>query len=65
MPREIKEKLERAGVSPSKVMKEALIEVAREIELKELEKEIEKFDEILSRIPIEKVVESIRKDRER
>ena len=65
VPREIKEKLEKAGVSPSKIMKEALMEVAREIELKELEKEIEKFDEVLNKIPIERVVESIREDRER
>ena len=60
VPREVKEKLEKAGVSPSKVMKEALMEVAKEIELKELEKEIERFDEILSKIPIERVVKSMR-----
>ena len=65
VPREVKEKLEKAGVSPSKVMKEALMEVAKEIELKELEKEIERFDEILNKIPIERVVKSIREDRER
>ncbi len=64
IPREIKEKLEKAGVSPSKIMRKALIEAVKEIELKELEKEIEKFEDVLNKIPMERVVESIREDRE-
>jgi len=65
IPREIKEKLEKAGISPSKVVKKALMDIAKEIELKELEKEIEKFEHILAKIPAERVVKSIREDRER
>jgi len=60
VPREIKKKLEKARISPSMVMKKVLMEMVKEIELKDLEKEIEKFEDILNRIPIERVVESIR-----
>ena len=56
IPKEIKEKLEKAGISPSKVVKKALMDIA---------KEIEKFEHILAKIPAERVVKSIREDRER
>lgn len=65
IPREIKEKLEKAGISPSKVVKKALMDVAKEIELKELEKEVEKVERILAKIPVERAAKSIREDRER
>ena len=65
IPEETKEKLEKAGISPSKIAKEVLIDVAKEIELKELEKEIEESERVLARIPAERVVKSIREDRER
>ncbi len=65
IPKEVKEKLEKAGISPSKIVKKTLIDIAKEIELRELEKEIEKFEDILAKIPTERVVKSIREDRER
>jgi len=65
IPKEIKDRLERAGISPSKVMKEALINTLKEIELKELMKEVNELENVLAKISVEKIVESIREDRER
>lgn len=64
IPKEIKEKIEKAGISPSKVVKEVLMDIAREIELKELEKEIEGIEHVLVKISAERVTKSIREDRE-
>ncbi|RLI88852.1 MAG: CopG family transcriptional regulator [Archaeoglobales archaeon] len=65
IPRELKEKLERAGISPGKVMKKALIDAGRIVDLKELEKNVEEIKDILGKIPVERIVKSIREDRER
>ena len=58
-------KLERAGVSPSKVMKDALIEALKEIELKELKKKVDELEDVLAKVSVDRIVRSIREDRER
>ena len=65
IPRDVKEKLERAGVSPSKVMKDALIEALKEIELKELKREVDELDSILAKVSVDRIVRSVRENRER
>ncbi|MEM1506778.1 MAG: CopG family transcriptional regulator [Candidatus Bathyarchaeia archaeon] len=65
IPRELKEKLEKLGIKPSKLLKNAIIEELRRREIEELKKSIEEVKPILNRISAEYVVESIREDRER
>jgi len=62
--RELKEEAERLGVRISEVLRRALEEEVRRRKLKELEKKLGEMGETLDRIDIDRIVESIREDRE-
>ena len=61
--RELKE-AERLGVRISEVLRRALEEEVRRRKLEELEKKLGEVGEALDRIDIDRVVKSIREDRE-
>ena len=62
--RELKEEAERLGVKISEVLRRALEEEVRTRKLEELEKKLGEVGEALDRIDIDRVVKSIREDRE-
>jgi len=62
--RELKEEAERLGVKISEVLRRALEEEVRRRKLEELEEKLDKVGEALDRIDIDRVVKSIREDRE-
>ena len=64
VPREVKEGLERAGVRPSKVAKEAITRKLEGIRLKKLEQRAEELRDVLERVDVRRVVAHIREDRE-
>ena len=65
IPMEIKEKLERAGIKPSKVAKDALFKALKEVEIQEFKNVVKDVEDIFKKIPDERIVENIREDRER
>ena len=60
----LKEEAERLGVKISEVLRRALEEEVRRRKLEELEKKLGEVGEALDRIDIDRVVKSIREDRE-
>ena len=62
--RRLKEEAERLGVKISEVLRRALEEEVRRRKLEELEKKLGEVGETLDRIDIDRVVKSIREDRE-
>ena len=62
--RRLKEEAERLGVKISEVLRRALEEEVRRRKLEELEEKLDKVGEALDRIDIDRVVKSIREDRE-
>ena len=62
--RELKEEAERLGVRISEVLRRALEGEVRRRKLEELEKKLGEVGEALDKIDIDRVVKSIREDRE-
>ena len=62
--RRLKEEAERLGVRISEVLRRALEEEVRRRKLEELEKKLGEVGEALDKIDIDRVVKSIREDRE-
>jgi len=62
--RELKEEAERLGVKISEVLRRALEEEVRRRKLKELEEKLSEIGEALDKIDINRIVKSIREDRE-
>ncbi|MBS7606130.1 MAG: hypothetical protein QXH97_04615 [Candidatus Bathyarchaeia archaeon] len=63
VPREVKERLERLGIKPSQLLKNAIIEELRRREIEDLRRRIEEAKPILNKISMDYVVKSIREDR--
>ena len=64
IPVELKEKLDKYGISPSKLLREAIEKEILRREAKEINKELSKMKDILKRFSLNEVVESIREDRD-
>ncbi|MDK2464906.1 MAG: hypothetical protein QI223_09080 [Candidatus Korarchaeota archaeon] len=64
VPREVKEELERAGVRPGRVAKEAIMRKLAEIRLEMLERRAEELRDVLEKLDVQRVVTHIREDRE-
>ena len=62
--RRLKQEAERLGVRISEVLRRALEEEVRRRKLEELEKKLGEVGEALDKIDIDRVVKSIREDRE-
>ncbi|MBS7606120.1 MAG: hypothetical protein QXR84_08025 [Candidatus Bathyarchaeia archaeon] len=63
IPREVKERLERLGIKPSQLLKNAIVEELRRREIEDLRRRIEEAKPILNKISMEYVAKSIREDR--
>ncbi len=64
IPAELKEKLDKYGISPSKLIRETLEKEVLKREAEEINRELSKMKDILKRFSLDEVVESIREDRE-
>jgi post-segregation antitoxin (ccd killing protein) len=63
VPQELKDDLKRYDVEVSEVTRKALVEEVERRKMQELEKIAEELGEALSKIPDERIVESIRETR--
>jgi hypothetical protein len=61
----LRAKMRRLGIKPTEVVLKAIEEEINRRTIMELKKDIAKHKKILSKIPVEEVVEGIREDRER
>ena len=64
IPRDMRERLEKLGISTSKVMRRALLEAIREAELRKLEQELESLAPVLEKLTVEHVASNIRENRD-
>lgn len=64
LPQELKEKIEKLGVKPSKLLRKAIEEELRRREVEAIKDDLMKLKPVLDKITIERVVGSIREDRE-
>jgi len=64
VPIEVKEKLEKFGIKPSKILKRAIDEELRKKEIEEIEGKLKELKNVLNKFSIEFIVKSIREDRE-
>ncbi len=64
IPKQLKEKMLRFKIKPSKIMRKALEDEVKKKEVEELKQEIERMKPILEKVSIEDIVSSIREDRD-
>jgi post-segregation antitoxin (ccd killing protein) len=64
IPKQLKEKIDRLKIKPSRLLRKALEDEIKRRETQELKEEIEKLKPILEKISIEDIVKSIREDRD-
>ena len=64
VPAEIKRKLKKYGIKPSKLLRKTLEQEVRKREIEEIKSEIQKLGDTLDRIDMADVVSTLRIDRE-
>ena len=64
IPKQLKEKIQKFKIKPSKILRKALEDEVKKREVEELKAEIERLKPILEKISVEDVVKSIREDRD-
>lgn len=64
IPKQLKERMQRLKIKPSKILKKALEDEVKKRELEELKEEITRLKPILNKINTEDTVKSIREDRD-
>ena len=64
VPAEVKQKMRKYGIKPSKLLRETLEQEIRKREIEEIKSEIQKLGDALDRIDMAQVVSTIRADRE-
>lgn len=64
VPAEVKQKMRKYGIKPSKLLREALEQEIRKREIEEIKSEIQELGDALDRIDMAQVVSTIRADRE-
>lgn len=64
VPAEMKQKMRKYGIKPSKLLRETLEQEIRKREIEEIKSEIQELGDALDRIDMAQVVSSIRADRE-
>ena len=65
VPAEIKQKLKKYGIKPSKLLRKTLEQEIRKREIEEIRTEIQNLGDALDRIDTADVVATIREDREK
>jgi len=64
IPKQLKEKIERFKIKPSKILRKALEDEVKKREIQELKEEIDRLKPILEKVSIEDIVKSIREERD-
>ena len=64
IPKQLKERMQRLKIKPSKILKKALEDEVKKRELEELKEEINRLKPILDKMDTEDAVKSIREDRD-
>ena len=64
VPAELKQKMRKYGIKPSKLLRETLEQEIRKREIEEIKSEIQELGDALDRIDMAQVVSTIRADRE-
>ncbi len=64
IPKQLKEKIQKFKIKPSKILRKALEDEVKKREMEELKVEIDKLKPILDKVSVEDIVKSIRKDRD-
>lgn len=64
VPAEVKRKMRKYGIKPSKLLRDTLEQEIRKREIEEIKSEIQELGEALDRIDMAQVLSTIRADRE-
>ncbi len=64
VPAEVKQKMRKYGIKPSKLLRETLEQEIRKREIEEIKSEIQELSDALDRIDMAQVLSTIRADRE-
>jgi antitoxin CcdA len=64
IPKQLREKMQRLKIKPSKILRKALEDEVKKREIEELKKEIANIKPILEKVSLEDTVKSIREDRD-
>ena len=64
IPKQLKEKIQRFRIKPSKILRKALEDEVKKREMEELKEEINKLKPVLEKVSMDDIVKSIREDRE-
>ena len=64
IPKQLKEKIQKFKIKPSKILRKALEDEVKKMEVTELKEEIDRLKPVLEKVSMEDVVKSIREDRE-
>jgi len=64
IPKQLKEKIQRLKIKPSKILRKALEDEVKRRELETLKEEINKLKPTLEKVSMEDIVKSIREDRD-
>ena len=64
IPKQLKEKIKRFKIKPSKILRKALEDEVKKREIEELKEEIDRLKPILEKVSMEDIVKSIREERD-
>ncbi len=64
IPKQLKEKIQKYKIKPSKILRKALEDEVKKKEVEELKEEISRLKPILEKVSIEDIVKGIREDRD-
>ena len=64
IPKQLKEKIQKFKIKPSKILRKALEDEVKKREVQELKEEIDRLKPILAKVSIEDIVKGIREDRD-
>jgi antitoxin CcdA len=65
IPKQLKEKIERFKIKPSKILRKALEDEVKKREIEELKEEIDRLKPILEKVSMDHIVKSIRETKSR
>ena len=64
IPKQLKEKIQKFKIKPSKILRKALEDEVKKREVAELKEEIARLKPVLEKVSMEDIVKSIREDRD-
>jgi len=64
IPKQLKEKIQRLKIKPSKILRKALEDEVKKREVEELKEEIDRLKPTFAKVSMENIVKSIREDRD-